>query len=288
MTNSHTNPTDPVAANRRVVVPVVHEDAWLMVVNKPAGMVTQPGKGHQRDALLNGLFALHGPLLENLGRRRDFGLLHRLDKDTSGLLLVAKMPRSYDVLRRAFEARRIEKEYLAVVAGCPAVAEGSIDAPIQEVEVSARSIAAAGTPRPMTTAGKAKANKALRARWGADRYKKAVISRRGRPAVTLYRVLGQRGELSFVHLRLLTGRLHQVRLHMATLGCPVVGDAVYGPAGRSGGGRLGRLALHAWRLVFDHPCEPDRHVSIAAPPDGDLARMIHEMGWRIPGGDQGG
>src|SRR3974390_391999 len=107
-----------VKPNPQIAVTIVHEDADLLVVEKAAGVVTQPGKGHANDSLLNGVFALRdglmGKLLHNLGVRRDFGLLHRLDRETSGLLVIAKSPNAYDQLRRDFEARRVDKEYLAI------------------------------------------------------------------------------------------------------------------------------------------------------------------------------
>ncbi len=128
-----------VRGNAKVAVAIVHEDADLFVVDKPAGMVTQPGKGHTTDSLLNALFALKdgavGKQLHNLGVRRDYGLLHRLDKETSGLLVVAKSPNAYDQLRRDFEARKIDKEYLTMTAGIPSPLQGVVQARLKEVEV---------------------------------------------------------------------------------------------------------------------------------------------------------
>src|SRR3569832_59143 len=104
-----------IKPNPRVIVPILHEDPDLLIVDKPAGLVTQPGKGLTSDSLLNGVFALRdgamGKLLHNLGTRRDYGLLHRLDKETSGLLVIAKSPNAYDQLRRDFESRTVDKEY---------------------------------------------------------------------------------------------------------------------------------------------------------------------------------
>ena len=128
-----------IRPNPTIVPPIVHEEPDFLIIDKPAGLVTQPGKGHASDSLLNGIFALNGgfvgKLLHNLGVRRDFGLLHRLDKDTSGLLVVAKTPNAYDQLRRDFEDRHVDKEYLALTAGIPAPPQGVIQARLKEVQV---------------------------------------------------------------------------------------------------------------------------------------------------------
>src|SRR5437870_3214775 len=114
-----TMPQFSVPPNALVPFTIQYEDDDLLVVEKPAGVVTQPGKGHARDALLNGLFERFGPRLQNLGAARDWGLLHRLDRDTSGLVVVALRPKAYDSLRAAFAARRVKKCYLAIVRGRP-------------------------------------------------------------------------------------------------------------------------------------------------------------------------
>ena len=135
------------------------------MVEKPAGLVTQPGKGHARDSLLNGLFATYGRLLHNLGVRRDFGLLHRLDRDTSGLLLVALRPSAYDQLRRDFEDRHIDKAYLAIVAGTPKPSQGVVQARLKEITVG---------------------------------LKKVIVSRQGQEAISAYHVLHTTGAASLV------------------------------------------------------------------------------------------
>lgn len=260
-----------VRANPNVAVTVAHEDGDLLVVEKAAGVVTQPGKGHAGDSLLNGVFAMReggmGKLLHNLGVRRDFGLLHRLDKDTSGLLVIAKSPNAYDQLRRDFEARRVDKEYLAIVAGIPAPLQGVVQARLKEVEVPT-----------------------------GERFssvKKVVISRQGQEAISAYKVLSQAGAgklpASLVHVAIKTGRLHQIRAHMVFLNCQVLGDSMYAPAEISGAeGKVDakkypkapRLCLHAGRLGFKHPTG-GKWVHFESPLPGDLARYAGKLGLAV-------
>lgn len=210
----------------------MHADEELLVVFKPAGVVSEPGKGHARDSLLNGLFCEYAAALQNMGEARDWGLLHRLDKDTSGLLLVALRGRTYDALRSAFEERRVKKAYWAIVAGVPRPAQGIIQKPIREVT-------------------------GLR--------KRAVIGREGQKAVTAYRLLAAGPEASLVEARPATGRLHQIRVHLAALGCPLLGDSMYGREVKI---RVPRLCLHAARLSFVHPVTQRRmEVESAWPRD---------------------
>lgn len=253
-----------IAPNDAVAFVVRHEDADLLVVDKPAGLVTQPGKGHTRDTLLNGLFARYGRQLQNLGEARDFGLLHRLDRDTSGLLVVGLRPAAYDALRRAFAERRVKKRYWAIVAGRPPHDQGTVQQPIQEV-IGARKL--------------------------------AVLRRGGQPAVTAYKVLGSAPRLSapsgehsapggrqphlvsLIEARPATGRLHQIRVHMASIGCPLLGDDVYGQ--EAAGIRVPRLCLHAAELSFVHPTIGKR-LTIAAPWPPDLAASMTNFGLTSP------
>jgi 23S rRNA pseudouridine1911/1915/1917 synthase len=248
-----------VRPNPAVAVDIVHEDPDLLVINKPAGVVTQPGKGHATDSLLNGVFALRdgqmGKLLHNLGVRRDFGLLHRLDRDTSGLLVIAKSPGAYDQLRRDFESRHVDKEYLALTAGVPDPRQGVVQARLKEVQI----------PNP----------------GGFGTIKKVVVSRQGQEAVSAYKVLAQSPEtaaksargpafppFALVHVTIKTGRLHQIRAHMMFLNCQVLGDDLYAPPGGSFKNvpHPPRLCLHATRLGFKHP---------TTPAEGGSAKWIH-------------
>jgi 23S rRNA pseudouridine1911/1915/1917 synthase len=268
-----------IRPNPAVVVPLLHEDPDLLIVDKPAGLVTQPGKGHTVDSLLNGLFALHdgrtGKFLHNLGIRRDFGLLHRLDKDTSGLLVIAKTPNAYDQLRRDFEDRHIDKEYLALTAGIPHPPQGVVQARLKEVVI----------PNPDTTHAR-------------GTIKKVVISRQGQDAITAYEVLASIASAgkprpgaaptpaALVHLTIKTGRLHQIRAHMVFLNCQVLGDPLYLPPPESGVKpktypHAPRLCLHAARLGFKHPATGQwTHYQSPLPPD--LAAYAAKLGLKIP------
>jgi 23S rRNA pseudouridine1911/1915/1917 synthase len=258
-----------VRANPGVTVPILHEDPDLLIINKPAGMVTQPGKGHMHDSLLNGLFALHngqlGKQLHNLGVRRDYGLLHRLDKETSGLLVIAKSPNAYDQLRRDFEARHVDKEYLTLTAGIPKPLQGVVQARLKEIEV---------------------AN--LEARGANATIKKVVIHRQGQEAVSAYKVLAQTvGEnadtaAALIHVKIKTGRLHQIRAHMVFLNCQVLGDDLYAPPAKDATFAIEdyphppRLCLHATRLGFKHPATQKWiHFESSLPPD--LTRYAEKL-----------
>lgn len=207
--------------NARVPFTEVYSDHCLLVINKPSGIATQPGKGRPADTLLNGLFAAHGAALQNVGAQRDWGLVHRLDKGTSGLLIVALKPWSHDRLREAFEQRAVEKRYTAIVWGRPK----------NDAGVIRLSLAESTDPR----SGK----------------KISVIARDGKPAITAYRVADGKPRAALLECRIGTGRLHQIRAHMAALGHPVLGDEIYakGEAREA----APRLMLHAGYLGLNHP-----------------------------------
>lgn len=213
-----------VEPNERVTFGIAYEDGDLLVIEKPARVPTQPGKGHQTDTLLNGLFAKYGNQLQNLGKSRDFGMLHRLDKDTSGLLIVALRTAAYDTLRTAFEQREVRKYYWAICSGAPRQPRGVIRAAIVESDGGQEN---------------------------TNRQKLARVSRVGKPALTAYRVLDSGPMGCLIEARPVTGRLHQVRVHLEAIGCPILGDLFYGP--RRVQGASPRLALHSHRLVFVHP-----------------------------------
>jgi 23S rRNA pseudouridine1911/1915/1917 synthase len=193
---------------------VVYEDADLIVVDKPAGMTVHPAPGHERSTLVNALLA-HCPDLAGIEGTLRPGIVHRLDKDTSGLLVVAKNDRAQLGLARQMAERTARKEYLALVQGTPPPA-GTIDAPI--------------------------------GRHPARRKLMAIVAE-GRPARTHFRALGAAGGDTLVLARLETGRTHQIRVHFAASGHPIVGDTVYGRRSDL----VDRQFLHAWRLGFQHP-----------------------------------
>jgi len=195
---------------------IVYEDKEMLAVDKPAGMVVHPAPGHESGTLVNALLA-HWPELASLDRA---GIVHRLDRYTSGLLLVAKTEEIRQMLQDQFRHRQVQKVYLALVMGRLTPREGRIEAPL--------------------------------GRDPLHRQKMAVVSH-GRPASTGYRVCEYLGKFTFLEVYPRTGRSHQVRVHLSAVGHPVVGDRVYGPP--SDPLKLGRYFLHAWRLGFTHPSE---------------------------------
>ncbi len=238
-----------VTPNPSVRFRIRHEDEDVVVIDKPQGLVTQPGKGHEDDTLLNGLFARFGATLQNLGAARDFGLLHRLDKHTSGLLIVGLRARAYDALREDFAHRRIKKFYWAVAHRAPAKPTGVINRPILE------------------TSGDQKL---------------ARVAASGKPAITAYRTLGVGsigGGAALVEARPVTGRLHQVRVHLASIGCELLGDDLY--AKDAIARAAPRVALHSHRVVFTHPTTGEV-LDIRSPWPKDLDGVLRRLGLPKP------
>jgi 23S rRNA pseudouridine1911/1915/1917 synthase len=216
---------------------VVYEDADLLVINKPPGIAVHPGAGRPGGTLANALIA-RLPDLASLGEGLRPGIVHRLDRDTSGLLVVARSPQGLVSLRAQVAARAVSRTYLALVRGRPLHDEGTVDAPIGR------------HPRHRT---------------------KMSVTAGGRAAMTRYRVVEVFAGCTLVEVSLVTGRTHQIRVHFAHLGHPVVGDRVYGAGGDQLG--LGRQALHAWRLRFRHPRSGKVLAFEAAPPE-DFASAV--------------
>jgi 23S rRNA pseudouridine1911/1915/1917 synthase len=213
-------------ADPSVDVPIVFEDAHVIVVDKPAGLVVHPGAGNQTGTLVHGLLA-HDPSIAIVGQPGRPGIVHRLDKDTSGLLVVARSADAYRSLTAQLKSRTITRRYLALVWGQLDAPRGVIDAPIGR---SAR------TPTRMT------------------------VSARGREARTSYEVVEAYVEpaaASLLRCSLDTGRTHQIRVHLAAIGHPVVGDDRYGGR-REPAADLARFFLHAAQLEFDHPATGER------------------------------
>lgn len=234
-------PAQPIDVPAQTIpLDVVYQDADLIVVNKPAGLVVHPAPGHPAGTLVNALLAACPDLGGISGSLRP-GIVHRLDKDTSGLLVVAKNDHAQAGLTAQWQAHTVEKEYLALVAGEPSPPEGIIEAPIGR------------DPR--------------------DRKRMAIVTA-GRAARTRYNVLERFGRFSLVSALPETGRTHQIRVHFAATGHPVAGDAVYasGPTRRA----APRQFLHATRLAFDHPATGDR-VAFTAPLPPDLAPVLDEL-----------
>lgn len=250
-----------VTPEPRVTFTTRYQDEHLLVVSKRAGLVTQPGIGHDTDTLLNGLFARFGARLQALGRARDFGLLHRLDRDTSGLLIVGLSARAYDRLRDDFASRRIAKFYWAIAARAPRAPAGLIDKPIAET-----------TPRPG-------------AHGQIVEPKLAKVSSAGKGSATAYRTLEASPMAALIEARPLTGRLHQVRVHMELIGCPILGDRHYAPPAIARAAP--RLALHAHRIAFVHPIT-GLPVDTSSPFPRDLRSTLTRMGLHTPTAAQSG
>jgi 23S rRNA pseudouridine1911/1915/1917 synthase len=228
-----------------VPVDVRAADDDVIVVCKPAGLVVHPGAGHEHGTLVHGLLARF-PELGGVGDPSRPGIVHRLDRDTSGLLAVARTASAYEALVAALAARQVERRYLALVRGVPDAPQAVIDAPIRR---------AAGRPTRMAV--------------GAE----------GRPARTRYELLGRDpdGRVALLECQLETGRTHQIRVHLAAIGHPVVGDPAYGRGGRG----PGRPFLHAHRLAFAHPRSGERQAFEAALPE-ELAEELAERGVDAP------
>ena len=226
-------------AAQAMAFPIVYEDDAVLVVDKPPGLVVHPGAGNRDGTLLNALLH-HAPQLAVLPRA---GIVHRLDKDTSGLLVVAKTPVAQTDLVRQLQARSVKREYAAVVHGDIARAT-IVDAPIGR------------HPHARTTM--------------------AVVAR-GKPARTHVAPIERFAAATLVQCALETGRTHQIRVHLAAVGHPLVGDAAYGR--RNAGGSIPsfhRQALHAMRLAFDHPTTRVRRQFEAPLPD-DIARLLSSL-----------
>ncbi|HEY6779033.1 MAG TPA: RluA family pseudouridine synthase [Thermoleophilaceae bacterium] len=228
---------DTAAGSGDVPFEVVFEDEHLLVIDKPAGVVIHPAPGHRGPTLAGALTgrAAGGPDPERAG------IVHRLDRDTSGLLVVAKSEEAHAALRRLMRARQITREYLTLVDGRPATESGTIDAPI-----------------------------------GRDRVRRTVVSTRtdrGRAAVTHFRVLEGLPRTTLLRVRLETGRTHQIRAHMAAIGHPICGDREYG--GANCGKKIGlkRQFLHSERLMFRHPLSGEPLQCESKPPV-DLRRAL--------------
>jgi len=214
---------------------LIYEDDDLLVVNKPAGLVVHPAPGHASGTLVNALLA-HCPDLTGIGGALRPGIVHRLDKETSGLLAVAKHDRAHRFLAAQLKERRMDKRYLTLVDGRPTADSGTIEAPIGRDPRYPRQMAAVAS---------------------------------GRPAVTHFRVLQRYAKHAYLECKPVTGRTHQIRVHLASIGCPVVADKIYGH--HQSGVTLTRHFLHAARLTFQLLDESSRTFEAPLPPDLETA-----------------
>ena len=245
---------DPTPAHneaQEIALTIVYEDEHLLVVDKPAGLVVHPAAGNWDGTMVNALLHHCGGSLSGIGGVARPGIVHRIDKDTSGLLVVAKHDVAHEGLAKQFADHSIERRYLAIVSDVPRMAQGTVDAPL--------------------------------ARSSHDRKKIAIVEEgRGKRAVTHWKMLTRLNDAALVECRLETGRTHQIRVHMASIGHPLVGDAVYGrtrKAHRELLKDLGfhRQALHAAHLGFVHPVTKGRLSFDSALPS-DMQQLFSGLG----------
>lgn len=233
----------PPVEPEQIDLSIVYEDDELLVIDKRAGMVVHPAAGNRSGTLVNA--ALAHAKLANIGAPLRPGIVHRLDKETSGLMVVAKTDMAYMGLVEQIKARRVNREYLALVSGVFNEVEGRIEAPIR--------------------------------RSSKDRKLMTVGFSGGRNAATNFRVLAGAGGYSLVKVALETGRTHQIRVHFKFINHPVVGDPAYGVAGSGRPLGLTRQFLHAYRLEFDHPATGEK-MSFCIDLPVDLRRALDKIG----------
>ena len=239
---------------------LLYEDECLIVVNKPSGLVVHPAAGHLSGTLVNGLL-YHCPDLEGVGEERRPGIVHRLDKETSGVIAVAKTAAAHHELSRQFKARTIRKQYLALVHGVPDQEKGKIDLPV--------------------------------GRHPVDRKRMSTVSRSGREALTLWRIQAKYNASALLKIDLKTGRTHQIRVHCQSMGHPLAGDKIYGAARH-----LSRLArnlphvhqilsqatrqmLHAACLRLGHPIS-GRQLTFSSPLPRDMDSILQQLSALVP------
>jgi 23S rRNA pseudouridine1911/1915/1917 synthase len=227
-------------APEAIPLTIIYQDGDIIVLDKPAGLTVHPAPGHPSGTLVNALLAACPDLRGIAGTLRP-GIVHRLDKDTSGLMVVAKNDRAQRALQGQLKEREVHKTYLAVIQGVPKPREGLIEAPI--------------------------------GRHPKNRKKMAIVAG-GRDAATRYRVRDELavGKYSLAEVEPITGRTHQIRVHMAAIGHPVVGDAVYGRRSDI----IARQALHAWKLAFAMPLG-GRTVEFESPPPADVRAALERL-----------
>lgn len=246
-------PAESGVLPENIPLKVIYEDSYLLVIDKPPGLVVHPGAGNSQGTLVNALL-YHCHDLSGIGGVLRPGIVHRLDKDTSGLMIVAKSDAIHRTLAEHFEARQVEKHYLALVYGDVKDDEGVIDLPV--------------------------------GRHPVERKKMSTKSRQGKSAVTRWRVRERYGMATLLDVAIETGRTHQIRVHLTALGHPVVGDKIYGnhrkimdisdQSIRRRFKEMTRQALHAHRIAFTHPATGQKLVFEAPLPQdmGDLCKFL--------------
>ena len=220
---------------------ILYQDEDVVIVNKPCGMVVHPAAGNEDGTLVNALL-YHVKDLSGIGGEMRPGIVHRLDKDTSGLILIAKNDRAHTILSEQFKARSMEKHYRAVAFGSFKEESGLIDAPI--------------------------------ARHPVDRKKMAIVPN-GKPSQTEWKILEQLKGATYLDVHLLTGRTHQIRVHMHSIGHPLIGDRIYAPNIKTSV-HVPRLMLHAYSLAFTHPSSGER-MTLSAPLPAQFENVLEKM-----------
>lgn len=248
--SSHLEP-EPIPLN------ILYEDTCLVIINKPPGLVVHPAPGHASGTLVNGLLSRY-PDIRTIGDSTRPGIVHRLDRDTSGAMIVARSPEAFRKLSAMFAARKIVKKYLALIYGTPKEGKGSIRLPI--------------------------------GRHVTNRKKMSVNSGKPRTAETDWRILKRFDDASLLEVTIQTGRTHQIRVHFAASGTPVVGDRTYSAGWTKQAGHFknkvvfsrvkeaSRQMLHAWKLEFIHP-ERDESVKCTAPLAADMRKLLRDINW---------
>ena len=227
---------------------ILYEDDQILVLNKSAGLVVHPAPGHPDGTLVNGVLA-HCSNLPGIGGVQRPGIVHRLDKDTSGAIAIAKTEFAHQHLQAQLKAKTARREYLGVVYGAPLETRGTVNLPI--------------------------------GRHPVDRKKMAIVSveNGGREAITHWQVKQRLGNFTLIHFQLETGRTHQIRVHSTQIGHPIVGDPVYG-SGRSLKVNLTGQALHAWRLKLQHPISQE-WIEFCAPLPEEFIKLLAVLEKRV-------
>ncbi len=241
-------PSPPNFEAENIPLDVIYEDEYLLVINKPAGLIVHPAGEKKTGTLVNALLNHCGEEILKIGGNERGGLVHRLDKDTSGVMVIAKTEKTHAEIARQFKQREIEKTYIALVWGILKDNEGEINTPI------GRSV--------------------------GDRRKMSVFSAKLRESTTFFRVQERFQDFTLLELKPKTGRTHQIRVHLASIGHPVIGDAVYGGKKRTASSsledikdKITRQFLHAYKLKFYHP-ELKKSVEFQAPLPEDMQYVI--------------
>jgi 23S rRNA pseudouridine1911/1915/1917 synthase len=227
---------------------ILYEDDQLIIINKPAGLVVHPAPGHPDGTLVNAMLA-HCPNLPGIGGIQRPGIVHRLDKDTTGAIAIAKTELAHHHLQAQLKAKTARREYLGIVYGAPKTPNGTIDLPI--------------------------------GRHPVDRKKMAIVpvSKGGREAVTHWEIQERIGNYTLMRFQLETGRTHQIRIHSTQVGHPIVGDPLYSSA-RSIGINLSGQVLHAWKLKLEHPVSGEL-IEATAPLPEDFTKLLEALRKRL-------